>query len=107
MKPINILGWRDTRINPGCVDVRWQWRLNENTMNTRIVVEIAQQRQQLDFAGRFSQLARRRLNPEPLAGFLLHPNIDLRGRIISNPDKRQAWLDSSRLELGNALGSFG
>src|SRR5947209_5409609 len=103
MKPVHVLFWPHRCIDARRANVRWERSLDEDAVNASIGVKLSQLCQKLRFGGGGCQDLGLRKNSKPAAGALLHPHIDLGGRIVAHPDECETRLDSPRFECSDSL----
>ena len=94
MKAVGVLLRQDGVKNDLAVDLLGERELHQNPVDPRIAIDLVDQRQQVVLAGRSRQLVVRDIDPNRFAGFLLILDVQVRGRIVANQDRRQARFDA-------------
>ena len=107
MKTIHVFRRLHGGIDDFLADVFGQGSLHKNSVNTRIGIELRQQREQFGFGSFLGENVCFRSDAEFSAGFLLAPDLDFGCGIFSDAHERKARLDAARFECGDALREFG
>ncbi len=99
MKTINILFRLNARIDSRFRIIFWQRRLNQDSMESRIIIQFLNSLEQCSFATIFGQSVCFRKDAEFRASLFLATNIDFRGRVFTDAHEREAGLNTAPLQV--------
>ena len=103
MKAVHIFVREDGGIHDRLADRLRQWRLDENTMQTGIGIELRDQGQQLCLRGFFRQYMGLRDNAQISASLLLSAHVDPGGGVFADAHEGEAGNCSAFSQLRHAL----
>ena len=95
MEAVGVLLRQDGVEDDLAVDLLGERELDQDSVDPRIAIDLVDQRQQVVLAGRGRQPVVRHIDPHRLAGFLFILDVQVRGRIVADQDRRQARFDAA------------
>ncbi len=107
MQTVDVLRGIDRRLDRELADVSRHRQLDDDPVDLGIAVQPADRREQLALGHVRGQVHLLRSHPDVGAGLVLRAEVDARGLVVTDEDRREPRLDAAVDERHHAVGDLG